>query len=535
MLNLPVPEVEYENVLLEPSSHQEAMVAFLAERAEKVRNGEVSPEEDNMLNITNDGRKLALDQRLMNPLLPDDPNSKAANCVKRAVQIWKDTMEERSTQLIFCDLSTPKGDGSFNVYDDIRKKLMEKGVPQEEIAFVHDADSDQKKAALFSKVRSGAVRFLLGSTAKMGAGTNVQDRLIALHHLDVPWRPSDIEQQEGRILRQGNRNQKVMIFRYVTQKTFDAYSWQVIENKQKFISQIMTSKSPVRSCEDADETALTYAEVKALAAGDPNIKEKMELDIQVTRLKLLKANYTSQRYQLEDNITRYYPGKIAELEQKILALKQDIAMYNRNRPTSPDAFSMNVGTKVYTERKEAGTALIAMGQSIRQPNTFFPAGAYLGFPMEVIYESMNRTIGVRLMGSASHMTELGTDPVGNIHRINHVLERMEADLLTDTQMLEKTKDQMETARQEIHRPFEQEAELAEKMERLEKLNALLSVDGKKYVLEESKPEEQEPVKLPARTTMAEVKGVVAERKTAYKPIENKIRGMKAEMSFEAVQ
>ena len=298
MLNLPVPEAEYENVVLKPSEYQKDMVASLAERAEAVRDRMVQPHEDNMLKITNDGRKLALDQRLINDMLPDDENSKAATCVEKAFEIWEQTKEQKSTQLIFCDLSTPKGDGTFNVYEDIKKKLMEKGVPENEIAFIHDANTELRKAELFSKVRSGQVRFLLGSTAKMGAGTNVQDRLIALHHLDVPWRPSDIEQQEGRILRQGNRNPKVKIFRYVTEGTFDSYSWQLIENKQKFIGQIMTSKSPVRSCEDVDEAALSYAEVKALATGNPYIKEKMDLDIQVSKLKLMKANHTSQKLSL---------------------------------------------------------------------------------------------------------------------------------------------------------------------------------------------------------------------------------------------
>ncbi len=317
MLNLPVPEAEYENVVLKPSDFQKDMVAALAERAEAVRDKRVESNVDNMLKITNDGRKLALDQRLINDMLPDNDNSKAAACVERAYKIWKDTMEQGSTQLIFCDLSTPKGDGTFNVYEDVKEKLMDKGVPGNEIAFIHDANTELRKAELFAKVRSGQVRFLLGSTAKMGAGTNVQDRLIALHHLDVPWRPSDIEQQEGRILRQGNQNAKVKIFRYVTEGTFDSYSWQLIENKQKFIGQIMTSKSPVRSCEDVDEAALSYAEVKALATGNPYIKEKMDLDIQVARLKLMKANHTSQKYRLEDNITQHYPQQIAHLKESI--------------------------------------------------------------------------------------------------------------------------------------------------------------------------------------------------------------------------
>ena len=324
MLKLPVPEAEYENVVLKPSEFQKEMVASLAERAEAVRDRQVQPYEDNMLKITNDGRKLALDQRLLNDMLPDEENSKAATCVEKAYEIWENTKEQKSAQLIFCDLSTPKGDGTFNVYEDIKNKLMEKGVPEQEIAFIHDANTELRKAELFAKVRSGQVRFLLGSTAKMGAGTNVQDRLIALHHLDVPWRPSDIEQQEGRILRQGNQNDKVKIFRYVTEGTFDSYSWQLIENKQKFIGQIMTSKSPVRSCEDVDEAALSYAEVKALATGNPYIKEKMDLDIQVSKLKLMKANHTSQKYRLEDNITQHYPHQIAIFKERIEGFTADM-------------------------------------------------------------------------------------------------------------------------------------------------------------------------------------------------------------------
>ena len=336
MLKLPVPEAEYENVVLKPSEYQQDMVASLAERAEAVRDRRVQPYEDNMLKITNDGRKLALDQRLINDMLPDDDNSKASTCVDKAFEIWEQTKEQKSTQLIFCDLSTPKGDGTFNVYEDIRNKLIEKGVPPEEIAFIHDANTELRKAELFGKVRSGQVRFLLGSTQKMGAGTNVQDKLIALHHLDVPWRPSDIEQQEGRILRQGNTNPKVKIFRYVTEGTFDSYSWQLIENKQKFIGQIMTSKSPVRSCEDVDEAALTYAEVKALATGNPYIKEKMDLDIQVSKLKLMKANHTSQKYRLEDNIAKHYPQQIATLKERISGMQTDIQTAKENLPVDKE-------------------------------------------------------------------------------------------------------------------------------------------------------------------------------------------------------
>ena len=365
MLKLPVPEAEYENVVLKPSEYQKEMVQSLADRAEAVRDRKVEPHVDNMLKITNDGRKLALDQRLINDMLPDEDNSKATTCVDKACEIWEETKEQKSAQLIFCDLSTPKGDGTFNVYEDIRGKLIEKGVPPEEIAFIHDANTEKRKAELFAKVRSGQVRFLLGSTAKMGAGTNVQDRLIALHHLDVPWRPSDIEQQEGRILRQGNMNDKVKIIRYVTEGTFDSYSWQLIENKQKFIGQIMTSKSPVRSCEDIDEAALSYAEVKALATGNPYIKEKMDLDIQVSKLKLLKANHTSQRYRLEDNIAKHYPMQITALKERLEGYRTDIQTYAAHKPVDKDAFSMKIGNRTYTDKKEAGAALIDMCRSAK--------------------------------------------------------------------------------------------------------------------------------------------------------------------------
>ena len=365
MLKLPVPEAEYENVVLKPSEYQKEMVQSLADRAEAVRDRKVEPHVDNMLKITNDGRKLALDQRLINDMLPDEDNSKSTTCVDKAFEIWEETKEQKSAQLIFCDLSTPKGDGTFNVYEDICNKLKEKGVPPEEIAFIHDANTEKRKAELFAKVRSGQVRFLLGSTAKMGAGTNVQDRLIALHHLDVPWRPSDIEQQEGRILRQGNMNDKVKIFRYVTEGTFDSYSWQLIENKQKFIGQIMTSKSPVRSCEDIDEAALSYAEVKALATGNPYIKEKMDLDIQVSKLKLLKANHTSQRYRLEDNIAKHYPMQITALKERLEGYRADIQTYAAHKPVDKDAFSMKIGNRTYTDKKEAGAALIDMCRSAK--------------------------------------------------------------------------------------------------------------------------------------------------------------------------
>ena len=478
MLKLPVPEADYENIVLKPSEYQQDMVQSLADRAEAVRDRKVQPNIDNMLKITNDGRKLALDQRLINDMLPDEENSKATTCVDKAFEIWEQTKEQKSAQLIFCDLSTPKGDGTFNVYEDIRDKLMAKGVPENEIAFIHDANTETRKVELFAKVRSGQVRFLLGSTAKMGAGTNVQDRLIALHHLDVPWRPSDIEQQEGRILRQGNMNDKVKIFRYVTEGTFDSYSWQLIENKQKFIGQIMTSKSPVRSCEDIDEAALTYAEVKALATGNPYIKEKMDLDIQVSKLKLLKANHTSQKYRLEDNIVKHYPVQIAAMKERIAGYRADIQTYAQNKFPDKDTFSIKIGNRVYTDKKEAGAALIDMCRSAKQPNMAVTIGEYQGFKMSVSFDSFFSKFTVNLKGSISHEVEIGTDPLGNLQRLSNALEGMTGKMETVAQKLENVEHQLETAKIEVTKPFAQEVELAEKLERLTELNALLNMDEK---------------------------------------------------------
>ncbi len=493
MLKLPVPEAEYENVVLKPSEYQQDMVQSLAERAEAVRDRKVEAAVDNMLKITNDGRKLALDQRLINDMLPDNENSKAAVCVDKAFHIWEQTKEQKSTQLIFCDLSTPKGDGTFNVYEDIKNKLVEKGVPPEEIAFIHDANTETRKAELFGRVRSGQVRFLLGSTQKMGAGTNVQDRLIALHHLDVPWRPSDIEQQEGRILRQGNKNDKVKIFRYVTEGTFDSYSWQLIENKQKFIGQIMTSKSPVRSCEDVDEAALTYAEVKALATGNPYIKEKMDLDIQVSKLKLMKANHTSQKYRLEDNIAKHYPQQIAALKEQISGMEADIqtakaANLLRTDMSAEDKeqFQMKVGDRIYTDKKEAGTALVEHVQAMKFPESHemkttdapVAVGEYAGFKMAVSFDSFSHRFIMNVKGQLSHKLEIGIDPLGNIARISHVLGAMPKQLAEAQTQLENVERQLETAKTEVTKPFAQEAELTEKLERLSALNALLNMDEK---------------------------------------------------------
>ena len=493
MLNLPIPKAEYENVVLQPSEHQKEMVASLAERAEAVRDRRVEPHEDNMLKITNDGRKLALDQRLINPLLPDEEHSKVNALVQKAYEIWDRTKADKSAQLIFCDLSTPKivgkttaADGEKiveaevfdDVYHDIKRKLMNRGVPEEEIAFIHEANTELRKTELFGKVRSGQVRFLIGSTQKMGAGTNVQDRLVALHHLDVPWRPSDIEQQEGRILRQGNRNDTVSIFRYVTEGTFDSYSWQVIENKQKFISQIMTSKSPVRSCEDVDEAALTYAEVKALATGNPYIKEKMDLDIQVSRLKLMKANHTSQIYRLEDNIAKNYPKQIEILQERIRGFQTDMETVRKNLPADKDNFSMKVGNRIFTDKKEAGTAILAMCQEMDSLQQTVEIGEYAGMRMKVTFDSFNRKFVMSLKGELSHNFELGSDAFGNITRLHNVLDGMAGELSEAETKLNNVAHQLETAKIEVQKPFPAEEELKEKMERLAELDALLNMDEK---------------------------------------------------------
>ena len=520
MLKLPVPEAVYEDVVLKPSEYQQEMVESLADRAQAVRDRLVDPSQDNMLRITNDGRKLALDQRLVNPMLPDNEDSKVNACVEKALDIWKETAEQKSTQLIFCDLSTPKAVGKAkaeingkeedaevfdDVYHDIKRKLMAKGVPEEEIAFIHEANTEIRKAELFAKVRSGQVRFLLGSTAKMGAGTNVQDKLIALHHLDVPWRPSDIEQQEGRILRQGNENPKVRIFRYITEGTFDAYSWQLIENKQKFIGQIMTSKSPVRSCEDVDEAALSYAEVKALATGNPYIKEKMDLDIHVSKLKLLKANHTSQIYRLEDNIAKNYPKKISAAKEMIAAYEIDLAHYKEVKPADKESFAMKLGERIYTDKKEAGTALISFCRQVKTPNVATPIGEYLGFKMSVTFDSFYQKFTVNLKGALSHNVEIGTDVFGNLTRIGNALDAMEKELQKEKEALSNTKKQLENAKEEVKKPFAQESELNEKLERLSELNALLNMDekGAEDSLEEQEADAPLSGKADARTSIME--------------------------------
>ena len=478
MLNLPVPEAEYINEVLKPSETQQEMVSSFADRAEQVRNGNVNPKIDNMLKITNDGRKLALDQRLINDLLPDEPESKVNLCVSNAYQVWEESTPDKSTQLIFCDLSTPKADGTFNVYDDVREKLVAKGVPREEIAFIHEANTETKKAELFAKVRSGQVRILLGSPPKLGAGTNIQDRLIALHHLDCPWKPSDLEQQEGRILRQGNRNKKVKIFRYVTENTFDSYMWQILENKQKFISQIMTSKSPVRACDDVDDTALTYAEIKALATGNPYIKEKMDLDIQVSKLKLMRANHTSQIYSLESDIARRYPAEITAAKERLAGLKADLAVAKPLLEQDKEQFSITVEDKVYTDRKEAGIAILAACAAMKIATSEGQIADLGGFAISSRFDAFAQTFKLTIKRQSSYTIELGSDPAGNIQRILNALASIEKTLPQVERRLETLQQQLAEAKEEVQRPFPQEAELTEKSARLAELNALLDMDEK---------------------------------------------------------
>ena len=478
MLNLPVPDAEFINEVLKPSEEQQDMVAAFSERAESVRAGMVNPTEDNMLKITNDGRKCALDQRLLNELLPDAEKSKVNTCVENAFQVWEEGKEQKTTQLIFCDLSTPKGDGTFNVYDDVRNKLTEKGIPKEEIAFIHEYNTEVKKAELFAKVRAGQVRILMGSTPKLGAGTNVQDRLIALHHLDCPWKPSDLEQQEGRILRQGNQNEKVKIFRYVTENTFDAYMWQILENKQKFISQIMTSKSPVRACEDVDDTALSYAEIKALATGNTYIKEKMDLDVQVSKLKLLKANHTSQIYRLESDIAKNYPVQISALKERIAGMQFDVSVVKNVDLQDNDSFSMNIGNVAYTDKKEAGEAMIAACAGLKAVTTGGKVGEYHGFTLSASYNLFANSFELTIKGKCSYKIEIGKDPLGNIQRIHNALSSIDKKLAESEQKLETVQQQLATAQEEVKKPFPKETELNEKMERLSELNALLNMDEK---------------------------------------------------------
>ena len=482
MLNLPVPEVEYRVVSVKPSEMQRDMVAELGERAERVREGLVNATEDNMLLITNDGRKLALDQRMMNDLLPDYPESKVNACVEEVYNFWEQGQEKRLTQLVFCDLSTPKTDGSFSVYNDVRDKLIAKGIPPEEIAFIHDANTEVRKKELFSKVRRGAVRILMGSTFKMGAGTNVQDLIIASHDLDCPWRPRDLEQRAGRTVRQGNKNPKVDIVRYVTEGTFDAYLYQIIENKQKFISQIMTSKSPARSVEDIDEVALSYAEIKALAVGNPYIKEKMDLDIQVSKLQLLKQSFLSQKYEMEDKAVRYFPNEIKQCEQRIADYESDIALAKENTPPDRETFpAMQIHDVVYTEKKEAGQAIIEACKAMKSAEAVL-LGRYRGFPMKLSYDSFQKVFIISMYGKQVYHVPLGSDIHGNITRLDNKIQELPDKMLRWQDELENLKVQLENAKEEAQKEFPQEEELAEKVARLGELNVLLDMDKKDQVL-----------------------------------------------------
>lgn len=489
MLNLPVPEAEYRVISVKPSDMQKEMVTELGERAERVRNGMVNPTEDNMLLITNEGRKLALDQRLVNEMLPDDENSKVNACVDEVYRFWYDTKEDKLTQLLFCDLSTPKKDGSFSVYNDVRDKLVSKGVPEKEIQFIHDANTEVRKKELFAKVRKGDVRILMGSTFKMGAGTNVQDLIIASHDLDCPWRPRDLEQRAGRTVRQGNKNKKVDIIRYVTEGTFDAYLYQVIENKQKIISQIMTSKNPVRAVEDVDATALSYAEIKALAAGNPFIKEKMDLDIQVSKLQLLKQSYLSQKYEMEDKVMTYFPQQIKQQEKWIAEYKEDLAHVKEYTPKDRETFPpMQIQGIVYADKKEAGQALIAACKAMKSPEPVV-LGVYRGFGMELSYNTFSKEFVVELKGKRSYPVALGTDIYGNITRIDNEIEKIPDRLLHCQERLETLKEQLETAKQEVQKPFAQEEELQQKTARLGELNVMLDMDKKEHPILDVEPDE----------------------------------------------
>ncbi|HGD3004916.1 TPA: helicase-related protein [Streptococcus agalactiae] len=485
MLNLPVPEANFEVIKTKPTEEQKEILEAISERADAVRNNQVEPTEDNMLKITNDGKKLALDQRLINPLLPDDPNSKVNVCVKNIFSIWDKTKENSSTQLVFSDMSTPKGDGEFNIYDDIRNKLVNMGIPKEEIAFIHEADTDKQKDELFSKVRRGEVRVLLGSTQKMGAGTNVQNKLIALHDLDVPWRPSDLEQRSGRIVRQGNENDKVNIFRYVTENTFDAYLWQTIENKQKFISQIMTSKTPVRVAEDVDEASLSYSEIKALATGNPLIKEKMDLDNEVTKLKMLEANYKSNKYKLEDKVNKIYPQSILKTEMEIKAVKEDIASVEKLGEGDNKFTSISLGSNKVLDKKEAGEKLLEEIKKVKI-NDSKVIGKYRNLDLQVSYNFMTNTHTFKLLGKAEYFGEFSNSTDGNITRLDNAIEKMPSRLERLNQNLENYKESLENAKVELTKPFEKADELRDKTLRLAEINKLLDM-GEVEKLENQSP------------------------------------------------
>ncbi|MDO5716076.1 MAG: helicase C-terminal domain-containing protein, partial [Tissierellia bacterium] len=484
----------YETISVKPTEFQKEMVKSLGERADKVRSQSVAPNVDNMLKITNDGRKLALDQRLINPLLPDDENSKVSICANKTFDIWNQTKEKRLAQMIFCDLSTPKSD-EFNVYHDIKEKLIDKGIPKEEIAFIHDAKTELQKDALFAKVRNGEVRVLMGSTQKMGTGTNCQDRLIALHDLDCPWRPADLEQRSGRIIRQGNLNEEVQIYRYVTENTFDAYLWQLVENKQKFIGQIMTSKSPVRSAEDVDESALSYAEIKALATGNPLIKEKMDLDVQVAKLKVLKANFLSEKYRLEDKIAKFYPREIKSLEERSKNLDKDIQLRTEHTKLGMDGKKvftpMEIKGHIIEDKELAGQKLLEMikGKKDSQEETI---GKYRGFEMNLSFDSFTKQYLISLKGHTKTTVAMGDDIFGNITRLDNALESLDKKRLDTQENIENTRSQLELAKKEVEKPFVSETELKEKQQRLSELEIILSHEDTLHV-EESNPQLEEAI------------------------------------------
>lgn len=480
MLNLPRPKAEYINVVLEPSKIQQELVKELGKRAEHIRRNKIDSHIDNMLKITHDGRKLALEQRLICEQYEENKNSKVNACVRNAIQIWKDSALQKGTQLIFCDMATPKKSSSFNIYDDIKKKLISAGVPENEISFIHDANTNLKKIQLFAKIRKGKVRFLLGSTAKMGAGTNVQNRLVALHHIDVPWRPSDIDQREGRILRQGNLFDKVMIFRYTTKGTFDSYCWQILENKQRVISQIMTHKSSVRSIEDIDEVVLNYAEIKALTTNNPLIQEKMNLELQVAKLKTYKNNFIQQKHNMEDEITLYFPKKIAELQKQISAYQKDIQTYQENIEQQPK-FSIQIAGTIYNDRMIAGSVILQhLYHLIKQNYNFsqpIAIGKYLGFTLQI--ERNCSSYNLILQGSISHTIEIGESPIGIIVRMNNVLSEFSKHLKFFTQNLKYLEEQLKNAKTEVQKPFPKEDELKEKQARLIEVNTQLNINDVK--------------------------------------------------------
>lgn len=487
-LHLPVPETKFETVLVQPSEYQKDMVALLSERAADVHACIVDPSVDNMLKITSDGRKLVLDQRLMNPLLPDAPDSKLNACVGNILRIWQDGQADKLHQLVFCDLSTPKNDGTFNVYDDVKTKLIANGVLAEEVAFIHDADTEAKKKDLFAKVRTGQVRVLLGSTQKMGAGTNVQDKLVAVHHLDVGWRPSDMTQRNGRIIRQGNRNKEVQVYQYVTEGTFDAYLYQTLENKQKFISQIMTSQSPVRSCDDVDEQALSYAEIKALCAGNPLIKEKMDLDIDVARLKVLKADHQSQQYRMEDKLLKYFPVEIEKQTSYIHGFEANMKTVEAHPQIAEGFCGMEIMGKAYTEKADAGEILLAACKDTKSADPV-PLGSYRGFQMELSFDSFRNEFDVTLKGAVSHRVALGTDARGNITRLDNALAGIPERLERANEQLNNLYNHQEAAKAEVGKPFPQEAELTAKSQRLAELDAALNTeDSAEKRDERSEPE-----------------------------------------------